>query len=961
MLGRLVARSLAAGAAVLIIAPLPALAGPAYASEGRGCAVTGFAAASPAEAGELRESLAAMPAHQLDGVALNRARRWGIPAGGEPVLVVDAANELASEVDATVTMFGVSRPADLGFGGTGGDRLVTSAGVPWLGGTTRTVLLSINGEGCAGEVVLTTDRSVFTTVAGMLGLGSMVVFGAVMVVAARRRGGGWARRFLIAAPFGLLAGAGEAVLLHDAAAVDPSSRLVWWVPAAGVALAAVLPLTRRRPVRGSATPATLPTWDGPWQPERLFTRVGAFEVWRAGPAAGASAAGSGPALVKVAAGGRAGEPGLRQMLAREVDVMSRLEHPNCVRPMAAPAGGDGPAMVVMEPVEGTTVRAVLQARGRLPGPQAVQVTLGMLGGVGAVHGLGLVHRGVRPENVWLGSDGRVLLAGFEIACPGLEHAVAAEGGPPYASPEQVRGEALDARSDLWSCAAVLVELLTGRAPDQGDGAAGLGELPEPMAALLAEALAPAVADRPSSAGQLADRLRRVAGEVYGPDWAGRGAVGAAVLAHGAIGSAVAGYAAGGAGTAAWAGGVATSGLGAAAGTGGTAALGAAASGAAASGAAVGGAGAAVTSTGKLTAALIPVGAAAVAVVAAVAAVVAGPPPAGAATEVISPEAAEVIFVRTVDEARVDDTRHLTDDAAEQATELWAYDGALRDAELLEIVVGVPPEQYGYPAWFIATAQLRADDTAVYLFSRFDRTAGDQQWQATVLGWSPVPVMAPPVLDEDGWLAPVPDEPDPAGPAPAATPPADTELVIDPDELPDRYVDWFNRTVATNDHVDDEILEFVPALVHDPENPASFGDPRSTLNTFAVFQSPEIRSPGSGEAIGSRTVEVVRDPAEPSVQWRDAREAIVSFTVTVRYTAYNRPGFTTGSCGHVLIYPGRDDRLRQLGQDIRLEVMAFVPVRQPWRGEPELGSPAVLIDDNIHRGEEVFVPERSVAC
>jgi hypothetical protein len=981
-------RRLLVGAALLVA--LLAIPEAARAEQVAGCAVTGMTAESAADTVQLRESVATTPAQELVGVPLDRAVSWQVPGHTEPVLVVDTSDTrpgalAPSEPAGTVTMFGLTRQVDLGFTGAGEGRLVSSSGVPGLGAFTRTGRLALTGAGCDVAALIVVDRSPFTTVAGLGGLAAAVAFGVLMVVVARRPGGSWWRRFAAAGPLGLLAGASEAVLLHDAGTFDPASRLSWWLPVAGVAMAAALPWTRRpgwrawrrRAGAGSLVPARV----GRWQPETLFTRTERFEVWEASAGDGgaqAGGSGGGPdggatrALVKVPAAGTGGEPGVRLMLAREAAVLSQVDHPNCTRLVEARVS-DGPAAVILAPVDGATLRAVLAGTDRLSGPQAVTVMLGVLAGLGTVHQLGMVHRGVRPENIWLDVDGRVLLAGFELACPGLEHPIAPEGGSPYASPEQLRGEQLDPRSDLWSCGAVLAELLTGQAPEpDATGPSGVDDLPEPVATLLAEALAPAPAGRPGAAAALADRLRQVAREAYGPDWADRGALGAAVLAHAAIGAAVAGYAAGGAGASGAAapiasglGAAATAGLGsgaapssglgaaAAAAPGGPAAqpVGAGAGAGASTGAGAGtgasaGGGAA---SGKLGGVVVPAATAAIAAVVGIAGLVAGAPPAEAAVEVITPEAAQVIFVRTVDEAREDDYRHLAGEAAERVSELWAHDDSLRAGDLVEIVVGVPPGQLGYPAWFLATAELRVGDTIVHLFSRFERVAAAEPWLATVLGWSVHPVVGPPELDENGWLVPLPDEP--AQPGESA---AELELVIDPADLPSRYADWYTRSVAAGEVLADDLLVLAPDLT-DAYQGASLVLVSHLLNevTNAAFFRPRA---SRWESVA------VPEPAEPTMRLQDPTTAVVSFTVVAQTTRWARADNRFEPCRNSSASDAVDPRPHgQIGVDVHLVVEAAVPVRQPWRGESVTAPVSVVIDDNTSQAQWTYAPERSIPC
>ena len=140
-----------------------------------------------------------------------------------------------------------------------------------------------------------------------------------------------------------------------------------------------------------------------------------------------------------------------------------------------------------------------------------------------VHALGLVHRDVKPANVLVGEDGRVTLLDFGLVCParGASRAGATAeicvGTMEYAAPEQIRGESVDARADIYSLGCVLYELVTGQRPiDAGSSRepAAPSELvsgvPPELETLLLAMLAQRPDDRPSSAGAVAETLTRIA-------------------------------------------------------------------------------------------------------------------------------------------------------------------------------------------------------------------------------------------------------------------------------------------------------------------------------------------------------------------------------------------------------------------------------------------------------------------
>ncbi|WP_224390780.1 Stk1 family PASTA domain-containing Ser/Thr kinase [Pseudonocardia sp. ICBG1293] len=173
----------------------------------------------------------------------------------------------------------------------------------------------------------------------------------------------------------------------------------------------------------------------------------------------------------------AGDQAFRTRFDREARLAARIDHPSVVAVYdrgTVPAGrlGEASLFVVMELVDGGTLRDVLRARGALGLPAAVRVLEPVLAGLARAHRLGMVHRDVKPENVLISSGGEVKVADFGLltaaAEAGVSHAGMILGTMAYLSPEQVVSGRADGRSDVYAAGVVLYEMLTGQPPYTAD-------------------------------------------------------------------------------------------------------------------------------------------------------------------------------------------------------------------------------------------------------------------------------------------------------------------------------------------------------------------------------------------------------------------------------------------------------------------------------------------------------------
>ena len=284
---------------------------------------------------------------------------------------------------------------------------------------------------------------------------------------------------------------------------------------------------------------------GPYQVLSVLGAGGMAEVYRARD----TRLGREVAL-KVVNATLATDPELLQRFEQEARVAGALRHPNLVAVYDV-GRHEGVPYFVTELLEGESLRHRL-ARGRVPFTTALEWGIQLARGLAAAHARGVIHRDVKPDNVFVSADGQVKLLDFGIAKlaeaaersgpRGLMDDTLARGGsatrtgavlgsPGYMSPEQVRGEPLDARSDLFSLGTVLHELLSGARAFPGSSVieSGYGilhhdpaplpaELPLPAAQLVYRCLEKDPARRFQSAADLAFALEVLrGGAVSGPD------------------------------------------------------------------------------------------------------------------------------------------------------------------------------------------------------------------------------------------------------------------------------------------------------------------------------------------------------------------------------------------------------------------------------------------------------------
>ena len=240
-----------------------------------------------------------------------------------------------------------------------------------------------------------------------------------------------------------------------------------------------------------------------------------------------------PVAVKVMHAHLANDEAFVSRFIKEAKATAALSHPNIVsiQDQGWNEGGPPAVFLVMELVEGSTLRDFLNENGPLSVEQTIQFITPVLSALAAAHLIGIIHRDVKPENILISKDGRIKVADFGLARNmTMAQTMTAEssvvlGSVSYLSPEQVQRGVADARSDVYAIGIVLFEMLLGKKPYDGETPIQIAyrhvndripnvkefksDIPEMIADLIFQATAPNPDQRPKDAEQLLSKVRDI--------------------------------------------------------------------------------------------------------------------------------------------------------------------------------------------------------------------------------------------------------------------------------------------------------------------------------------------------------------------------------------------------------------------------------------------------------------------
>lgn len=244
-----------------------------------------------------------------------------------------------------------------------------------------------------------------------------------------------------------------------------------------------------------------------------------------------------PVAVKIMHAHLANDEAFVSRFIKEAKATAALSHPNIVsiQDQGWNEGGPPAVFLVMELVEGSTLRDYLNENGSLTVEQTLQLITPVLSALSAAHRIGIIHRDIKPENILISKDGRIKVADFGLARNiAMGQTMTAEssvvlGSVSYLSPEQVQRGVADARSDIYAIGIVLFEMLTGDKPYSGETPIQIAyrhvndripniqtissAIPASIADLVYEVTAPNPDQRPKNAEELLSKLKEIQAQI----------------------------------------------------------------------------------------------------------------------------------------------------------------------------------------------------------------------------------------------------------------------------------------------------------------------------------------------------------------------------------------------------------------------------------------------------------------
>ena len=244
-----------------------------------------------------------------------------------------------------------------------------------------------------------------------------------------------------------------------------------------------------------------------------------------------------PVAVKIMHAHLANDEAFVSRFIKEAKATAALSHPNIVsiQDQGWNEGGPPAVFLVMELVEGSTLRDYLNENGSLTVEQTLQLITPVLSAISAAHRIGIIHRDIKPENILISKDGRIKVADFGLARNiAMGQTMTAEssvvlGSVSYLSPEQVQRGVADARSDIYAIGIVLFEMLTGDKPYSGETPIQIAyrhvndripniqtinsAIPASVAELVYEVTAPNPDQRPKDAEELLSKLKEIQAKI----------------------------------------------------------------------------------------------------------------------------------------------------------------------------------------------------------------------------------------------------------------------------------------------------------------------------------------------------------------------------------------------------------------------------------------------------------------